>query len=82
MKITQGEVVNAVQKLKTGKACGLDGILAEMLKVGNHEILSFLCALCNTIFDKGYYPHEWAKAIIIHMHKTGNLDAVDNYRGV
>ena len=53
-----------------------------MLKVGNHEILSFLCASFNTILDKGYYPHEWSKAIIIPMLKKGNLDAVANYRGV
>ncbi|WP_419639471.1 hypothetical protein, partial [Thiolapillus sp.] len=36
----------------------------------------------NTIFDKGIYPSEWAKAIIIPIHKKGNIHSVDNYRGV
>ena len=39
--------------------------------------------LFNTIFDKGIYPSEWAKAIIIPIHtKKGNIHSVDNYRGV
>eukprot|EP00745_Piridium_sociabile_P024691 TRINITY_DN39152_c0_g3_i6.p1 TRINITY_DN39152_c0_g3~~TRINITY_DN39152_c0_g3_i6.p1 ORF type:complete len:696 (-),score=54.33 TRINITY_DN39152_c0_g3_i6:199-2037(-) len=53
-----------------------------MLKAGGHEVHIFLTKLFNAIFDKGVYPREWSKAIIIPIHKKGNPDNVDNYRGV
>ena len=53
-----------------------------MLKAGGQEVILFMTKLFNTIFDKGIYPSEWAKAIIIPIHKKGNIRSVDNYRGV
>ena len=40
----------------------------------------FMTKLFNTFFDKGIYLSDWAKAIIVPIHKKGDL--VDNYRGV
>ena len=45
-------------------------------------MILFMTKLFNTIFDKGIYPSEWTKAIIIPIHKKGNIHSVDNYRGV
>ena len=81
-KISEDEVAKSIRNLKSGKACGLDGILADMLKAGGREVIVFLTKLFNCIFDLGYYPEEWAKAIIIPIYKKGNTDLVDNYRGV
>ena len=81
-KILEDEVDKSIRNLKTGKACGLDDVLAEMLKVGGHEVVVFLTDLFNAIFDKGYYPKEWAKAIITPIYKKGDVDSADNYRGV
>ena len=53
-----------------------------MLKAGGQEVILFMTKLFNTIFDKGIYPSEWAKAIIVPIHKKGNIHSVDNYRGV
>ena len=53
-----------------------------MLKAGGQEVILFMTKLFNTIFDEGIYPSEWAKAIIIPIHKKGNIHSVDNYRGV
>jgi ribosomal protein L39E len=80
--INEREVISAVNKLKSGKACGLDGVLAEMLKSGAEITVPFMTKLFNVLFYKGIYPAEWAKAIIIPIHKKGNIDDVDNYRGV
>ena len=38
--------------------------------------------LFNNFFDKGIYPSDWAKAIIVPIHKKGDIHLVDNYRGV
>ena len=81
-EITADEVQKAVTNFKPGKACGLDNVLAEMLKAGGQEVILFMTKLFHTIFYKGIYPSEWAKAIIIPIHKKGNMHSVDNYRGV
>ena len=80
--ISEAEVRAAVSKLKTGKACDLDNILAEMLKIGGSKISVFLVTYFNNLFDKGVYPQDWAKTIIVPIHKKGNADLPDNYRGV
>ena len=67
--ITEEEVKYAIKKLKCGKASGLDGVNAEMLKLCGEEVILFLTSLFNVIFEEGTYPQEWAKAIIIPLHK-------------
>ena len=81
-QISEAEVREAIGKLKTGKACGLDSVLAGMLKLGGSKVILFLVTYFNCIFNKGDYPREWAKAIIVLIHKKGNADLPDNYRGV
>ena len=57
-EISADEVQKAVTNLKAGKACGLDHVHAEMLKVGGKEVILFMAKLFNTIFDKGIYPSD------------------------
>ena len=45
-------------------------------------MILFMTKLFNTIFDKGIYPSDWAKAIIVSIHKKGDIHLVDNFRGV
>ena len=68
-EITELEVQKAIKKLKCGKACGLDGITAEMLKAGGQDVVLFLTRMFNVLFEKGIYPQDWAKAIVIPIHK-------------
>ena len=76
------EVREAIRKLKTGKAHGTDGILAEMLKVAGETAVQFLTKLFNVLFDQGVYPEEWSKAIIVPIFKKGKENITDNYRGI
>ena len=80
--LSEAEVREAIGKLKTEKACGLDNILAEMLKLGGRKVIMVLGAYFNCIFDKSDYPREWAKAIIVQIDTSGNADLPDKYRGV
>ena len=80
--ITEDEVKQAIERLKVGKACGVDGITAEMVKTGGKDVLLFLTKLFNILFSKGLYPREWSKAIIIPIFKKGDPENTDNYRGV
>ena len=45
-------------------------------------MILFMAKLFNTIFDKGIYPSDWAKAIIVPIHKKGDIHLVDSYRGI
>ena len=81
-KISIDEVKQAIVRLNNGKACGTDGVFAEMLKEGGSNILDYLYKLFNTIFDSGQYPEEWFKAIVIPIFKKGDIDKPDNYRGI
>jgi hypothetical protein len=80
--ISEEEVSKAIARLKLGKSCGIDDISAEMLKSGGTDVLMFLVKLFNAIFFSGTYPKEWSKAIIIPIHKKGDRENVDNYRGI
>ena len=68
-EITEQEVRNAMRHLKAGKSAGPDCILAEMLKVAEPVIVPYLKNVFNVLFDKGMFPEEWSKAIIIPLHK-------------
>ena len=81
-EITEQEVRNAIRHLKAGKSAGPDCILAEMLKVAEPVIVPYLKNVFNVLFDKGMFPEEWSKAIIIPLHKKGDKNNPDNYRGI
>ena len=72
----------AIQRLKSGKAAGVDDVLAEMLKAAEQEITPFLTKYFNVLFSSSQFPSEWTKAIIIPLHKKGDVNNPDNYRGI
>ncbi len=45
-------------------------------------MLPVLTTLFNTTFNNGYFPASWSEGHIIPLHKKGNLNEVDNYRGI
>ena len=83
-QITQEEIARAIGHLKDNTSPGTYGIFAEMLKNSLPQILPFLIlvVLFSGIFDSGEYPTAWTGAIIVPMHKSGDKNNPDNYRGV
>jgi hypothetical protein len=82
VEFTEYEVKNEIMALSRGKACGLDGILPEMLKCGVDIVVPFLTKLFKKLFNDGIFPEQWSKAIIVPVFKKGNVHNVDNYRGI
>jgi hypothetical protein len=80
--ISEDEVMQAIQHLKNGKACGIDGISGEFFKYSSPDIVIFLTNLFNNIFDTGEFPSSWSEAIIHPVHKKGDTTSPDNYRGI
>ena len=81
-QFTAEEISNGISKLKNNKASGLDSISNEMIKARAPIILPFLVIFFNKILETKEYPDEWAVGIITPIHKSGEIDDPDNYRGI
>ena len=81
-EITKNEVLQAIDKLKKGKSAGTDEISPDLIKLAKPQIVNYLHKLFQKIYDTGKYPKEWAKSIIIPIHKKGSKLILDNYRGI
>ena len=81
--ITKEEILNAIKKLKTNKAHGIDGVLNEYIKNTADVLIEFWVKLFNRVYNSGEVPAEWSKGIIITLYK-GNGTHCDpkNYRGI
>ena len=70
--ITEDEVREAINKLKCGKASGLDNVCGEFLKQASHLIVPFLTKLFNKLYDSSLFPSDWCKSVIIPLFKKGD----------
>ena len=68
--------------MKRNKAFGIDLLLAEMFIDGVDILTPILCKLFNHIFDNGLYPESWTKGLIVPIPKKGDLNDVNNIRGI
>jgi hypothetical protein len=80
--ISEFEVMNAIRALKANKAAGPDCLIGEFYKNSAECIVPFLVKYFNYIFDKGLFPEEWSMAVLQPLHKKGDLDNPDNFRGI
>ena len=76
-------VVEAITKMKTGKAAGPLGIVAEMLKASGDTGARLVADLANDMVRNGVIPSDWEDSFIINIYK-GKGDALErgNYRGL
>jgi uncharacterized protein YacL (UPF0231 family) len=82
--ISEQEVKIALHALKCNKAAGPDGIIGEFLKYSNDNelLIKFLVKFFNKLFSNGTYPDIWTESIIQPLHKKGDVNSTDNYRGI
>ena len=81
--ITVDMVSSAVAKMKTGKAAGPSGIIAEMIKAAGEPCLQLISELTNSIISENRIPADWENSFMISLYK-GKGDALErgNYRGL
>ena len=80
--ISIAEISNAISKLKSGKAPGLDNISNYMIKCGQTVLLPSLHKLFNGCLTFGYYPKLWSSGYITPIHKSNDISDPNNYRGI
>ena len=81
-EITREEIIGGIDRQKNGKAGGLDEVSAELLQLTKGKLLEFLIKLFNIMFDTSTFPLRWAKAIVVPLHKKGDINNPDHYRGI
>ena len=81
--IKEGDIVKAINFLKTGKSAGVDGILNEMFKAGTDSLMPSLIKLFNAILCKGHFPSSWRDNTLTPLYKNkGDANDPKNYRGI
>ena len=71
-----------MRNLKTNKEDGTDGIRTELIKCGDNKLLNRIYELVGQIWEEERIAEEWKKTIIVHIHKRGDRDRCENYRGI
>ena len=80
--ISEEEVVTALRNIKNGKAAGPDRVIGEFLKYSMEFCIDYMVKLFNKLFTLGIYPGSWSESIIQPLHKKGDKDNPENYRGI
>ena len=80
--ITCEEISKAIHKLKCNKSCSEDCILNELFIKCQDVLMPLIHNLFNKILASGIYPELWTKNCIVPLHKKGDADDVNNFRGI
>lgn len=78
------DVEAALNRLKNGKACGIDDISKEHIVYAHPALIIHLKLLFNLIYNHGFVPDNFGKGITfpIIKDKCGDVSNSDNYRPV
>ena len=74
------ETQAAVNQLKWGKAPGICGIHAELLKAGGNAALVALHAVLCSAWNTGIIPTDWKRGLVVPLWKgKGDRQDCNNY---
>ena len=77
------ETQAAVNRLKGGKAPGICGIHAELLKAGGNAALMSLHAVLCPAWNTGIIPTDWKRGLVVPLWKwKGEHQDCNSYQGV
>ena len=79
---TTNEVQKILQQLDASKTSGVDKIPARLLKETAHMSAVPLTMLYNLSFKMGQVPKLWKHANVTPIHKDGDREPVEHYRGI
>ena len=80
--ISVDEVKQVLQFFKSNKAPGADRVPYEMFKNASIELFNELTKTFNNILETGIIDEEFLESIIFPIHKKGDLNDPNNYRGI
>ena len=78
-----GEFLRAIDRLKNGKASGIDCLPAEIYKYGGLNVQNSLFVLVLRIWQYEVIPQDWKDASICKLYKgKGDSSDCGSYRGI
>ena len=82
LKYSETEILTCIRNLNRNKSCSEDDILNELFLDCKDVMIPLLFRLFNSIFKSGYFPESWCRGCVVPIHKKGDVDNVNNYRGI
>ena len=79
--ITVDELSQCIRYLKRGKSPGIDGIVADMIKVGGDLVQQCLLWLFNFMLAS-HFPERLSVGLITAVYQSGDKFDMGNYRGI
>ena len=70
--ILGSEIRAAIQEMKNKKSEGIENIPAELLKSLGEKATEELVKLCQQMYERGEWPDDFTKTIIVPMEKKTN----------
>jgi hypothetical protein len=81
-EVLSTEVYHAIKQMKSNKAPGADGVVIDIIKEGGHELYQNIARLFTNCLSTRKIPQNWNNAIIILLHKKGDIKDINNYRPI
>ena len=82
LTLNESTILAALKALEVGKATGPDEIPAKLLKQTASVTAPSLCRIFNKSLQLGSLPSDWKLANVVHVHKKGAKDHVENHRPI
>jgi hypothetical protein len=76
------ELRNVLARLKDNKAPGQDRVPYEFFKNAPDSLLSKLLTVYNNMYNSGKVAQSFKNSIVFPLHKKGDVNLVQNYRGL
>ena len=80
--LTDEEITKQIRKLKRKKATGEDGIPNEAWVFAQSNTQQEICNLMQRIWHGEGIPEDWKIGLVAPLHKKGDKETVENYRGI
>lgn len=76
------EIKIQIRKIKRRKAAGADEIAEEAWLYSEGKLREKLKEILRRVWKGEGFPEEWREGVIASIHKKGDPDRMENYRGV
>ena len=75
-------VLDAIGRLKNGKASGPDKVTVNLVKDAAKRIAFPIMCIFNSSITNGVFPDVWKTASVTPIHKSGSKSDLNNYRPI
>ena len=79
---TEQEMLKSVKALYETKTAGLDDLPPGILIHAIDILLLLMWHLFNRLYNSREFPNSWGLSCLIPLHKKGDTNCEDNYRGI